>query len=84
MSWKLDEMREEIIRRLTPIFRDILNPDVVVTEYLDASQVAEWDSLNHISIIAAIESEFQVEFTIDELAQMANAGDLIRTLEAKV
>ena len=74
---------EEIVGRLTPIFRDVLNPRVVVTNNLNASHVPEWDSLNHISLVVAIEAEFNVEFTTDELVQMATVGDLIRTLRSK-
>ena len=76
-------MRQDILERITPIFHDVLNPDVVVTAQLDASQVPEWDSLNHIGLIVALEGEFGVEFTTDELAAMENVGDLIRTLESK-
>lgn len=45
---------QEIVERLTLIFRDVFNPDVVVTKELDATQIPEWDSLNHISLIVAI------------------------------
>ncbi len=73
----------DMLSRLTSIFQDVLNPAVVVTENLDASQVPEWDSLSHISLIVAIEAEFEVEFTTDELVQMTTVGDLMRTLRAK-
>jgi acyl carrier protein len=72
-----------MLARLQPIFRDILDPDLVVTEDLDASKVATWDSLNHISLVVAIESEFGVELSAEELATLRNVGDVIRLLEAK-
>jgi acyl carrier protein len=75
--------RAAILRRATPIFHEVLRPDLAVTETLDASQVEEWDSLNHISLIVALENEFGCEFTTDELAAMENVGDLVSTLEAK-
>jgi acyl carrier protein len=74
---------QEIVDRLTPIFRDIFNPEVVVTPDLDATKVPEWDSLNHISLVVAIEGEFQCELTTDEVAEMQNVGDLIAVLQAK-
>ncbi len=52
-----DSKRTAFIERLQPLFREILNPDLVLTEDLDASRVPEWDSLNHISLIVAIEGE---------------------------
>jgi acyl carrier protein len=56
---------------------------VVVTPDLDATKVPEWDSLNHISLVVAIEGEFQCELTTDEVAEMQNVGDLIAVLQAK-
>lgn len=76
-------MNEDIKKRLTPVFQTIFNPAVLVTETLDASQVVEWDSLNHISLIVAIEEEFKCSFTTEELARMKNVGDLIEILRGK-
>lgn len=69
--------------RLQPIFRDILDPDLIVTEDLDASKVPQWDSLNHISLVVAIESEFGVELTVSELASMRDVGDMVTVLQQK-
>lgn len=76
--------RKAIIERVTPIFRDVFDDgSLVVTEQLDASQVPQWDSLAHISLVVALEGEFGIEFTTEELAEMENVGDLLRLLEAK-
>lgn len=72
-----------LIARLQPIFRDILDPGLVLTEELDASKVPEWDSLNHISLVVAIESEFGVELSAQELATLRNVGDMARLLATK-
>lgn len=75
--------REALIARLQPIFREVLDPELVVTEALDASTVPQWDSLNHISLIVAIESEFGVELSVSELASLRNVGDMVDLLEQK-
>lgn len=72
-----------LIERLQPLFREILDPGLVLTEDLDASKVPEWDSLNHISLIVAIEGEMGVELSTDELATLRNVGDMITLLEQK-
>jgi acyl carrier protein len=79
----MNAARSAFVKRLEPIFRDVLNPEIVLTEELDASKVKEWDSLNHISLVVAIEGEFGVELTVPELASMKNVGDLIGILIAK-
>ena len=75
--------QQPVLARLQPIFRDILDPDLEVTEDLDASKVPQWDSLNHISLVVAIESEFGVELTAEELATLRNVGDMVKLLEVK-
>ena len=72
-----------LIARLQPIFRDILDPNLELTEDLDASKVPEWDSLNHISLVVAIESEFGVELSAQELATLRNVGDMAQLLATK-
>ena len=75
--------RGAFLVRLEPIFRDILDPDLRLTEDLDATRVPQWDSLNHISLVVAIEGDFGIELTIDELASLRNVGDLVNVLIAK-
>lgn len=76
-------MNTAMKQRLEPLFRRIFNPEVILTDDLDASMVPEWDSLNHISLVVAIEMEFGCELTADELAEMKKVGDLVRILGEK-
>lgn len=78
-----DPKRTAFIERLQPLFREILNPDLVLTEDLDASKVPEWDSLNHISLIVAIEGEMGIELSTNDLAGLRDVGDMITLLEQK-
>jgi len=38
----------------------------------DISFGGDWDSLSHMELIAALEKEFGVEFTLDEIVEMQN------------
>ncbi|PKA05199.1 acyl carrier protein [Leptospira ellisii] len=60
---------------------------------IDESEISElsgpgdlkgWDSANHLKIIMAIESEFNVEFDPDEFTQMVNLGVIAAILESKI
>ena len=76
--------RPELLVRITPIFREVFDqPNLVISETLSANEVDEWDSLNHISLIVAIEEEFKGEFSTDELAGMKNIGDLLNVILAR-
>jgi acyl carrier protein len=76
--------RHVLFDRLEPIFREILDPDLTLTDDLDASQVPSWDSLNHITLRGAIESEFGVEIPANELASLRTVGDIARSVESKI
>ena len=52
--------REAVLRKLEPIFRSVVDPDLVLTEELDASKVPLWDSLNHIILVVEIEMKLGV------------------------
>jgi acyl carrier protein len=45
--------------------------------------VPAWDSLKHISIVFAIEDEFSVSFSEDEIAAVASTDDLVRLLHQR-
>jgi acyl carrier protein len=75
--------REAVLRKLEPIFRGVVDPDLVLTEELDASKVPLWDSLNHIILVVEIEMKLGVPLTTDELAQLSNVGELVTLLQQK-
>ena len=47
---------------------------------MSRQETAEWDSLNHLRLITAIESEFGIAFTMDEIASIATLADLRRAI----
>ena len=43
-----------------------------------------WDSLEHINLIAAVEQEFGVKFTMGQVVTMKNVGEMARLIEEKL
>ena len=71
----------DVLTRLQPIFREVLdNPTLVVTSDDSGHTVDGWDSLAHVSLIAAVEEEFGVRFALGELEDLRNIGDMVRLL----
>lgn len=55
--------REEVLKQLQSIFRDILKKDnVCIDESSTSKDVDGWDSLTHMQIIAQIEKHFRSTF----------------------
>lgn len=75
--------RQAVLRKLEPIFRSVVDPDLVLSEELDASKVPLWDSLNHIILAVEIEMQLGVALTTDELASMRSVGDMVTLLQQK-
>ena len=77
-------MHDEIYKRLTSLFRDVFDDDTLVaTPSMTAKDVAEWDSLNHIRLIVAIEKAFGIAFTTAEVAGFANVAQLVDVVAAR-
>lgn len=58
--------------------------DLTVTRETTAADIEEWDSLSHIRLIVAIERAFKVKFTNAEIENLANVGELMDTVQAKL
>jgi acyl carrier protein len=54
-----------------------------VSEKLTREKRAEWDSFNHLLLIAEIEKRMKITFTLQEVSSIQNYGDLKRIIEAK-
>lgn len=75
----------EIKDKVQLIFRDVFRePELELRNELEAKDVAKWDSLHHMTMIAAVEKEFKLKFKLKELVAMKNVGDLLQAVEAKL
>jgi len=77
--------RSQMIREINDIFIDILdNEEIVLNESTQAADVDEWDSLNHIQLVVAIEKHFKIRFTSKEIQSWNNVGEMMDTIEQKI
>lgn len=71
------------MQRLTTVFRDIFDDPGLEIEGLSRSNFPEWDSLAHIKLILAIEEDFDVKFTIDQVSETNSVEGLAKALSEK-
>ncbi|MCI8956707.1 MAG: acyl carrier protein [Eubacterium sp.] len=70
--------REEIFERLNEVFQDVFDDkSITVNEKTTANDIEKWDSLEHINLILAVETEFGMKFTIGETTTMDNVGEMV-------
>ncbi len=75
----------DILQKLQPIFCDVMdNPKLVINRESNGHNVDGWDSLAHINLVSAIESEFKIRFALGELQELKNVGDMIDMMERKL
>ena len=61
--------------------------EVPVDEITDESSpdnVKSWDSLKHMNLIVALEEEFGVQFTDEEIVEMLNVELIVLTIKEKL
>ena len=76
--------REEIYTKLNEVFQDVFDDeDIVVNDETTADDIEDWDSLMHITLISAVESEFGVHFTMGEVSTMKNVGEMASIIQAR-
>ena len=77
--------REEVLKQLQCIFRNILKGNACIDESSTSKDVDCWDSLTHMQIIAQIEKHFGVRFNFRrEVIKFKNVGDLCSALLTKM
>lgn len=70
--------RNIIIEKLTEVFRNVFDDEsIVINENTTSSDIEEWDSIEHINLIGAVEDEFSLTFKMKEVSGMKNVGEMI-------
>ena len=57
--------------------------DAAATEETVAADVDGWDSLVHISIIFDIETKFGIKFSMSEVQNFKNVGEIVDAIEKR-
>ncbi|MEG0021193.1 MAG: acyl carrier protein [Oscillospiraceae bacterium] len=69
--------KQAIFDELTVIFRDIFDDEEIqLTEATTAQDIEDWDSLEQINLLVAIEKKFNIKFKLEDVSHLANVGDM--------
>jgi len=73
--------KTEVLEKVIAVCKDVFdNEDLELSEASCAADVDEWDSLSHLSVISDLEDEFDVKFTLDEINNSKNLGELVNAI----
>lgn len=69
------------LKQIEGIISEILERPVELSVETKASDVEDWDSINHILIIVEIEKKFSVRFSSSQVESFKNVGDIINGIK---
>ena len=76
--------RNEVFSAVQDIFRDIFDvDDLVICNTTNSDEIEDWDSLNHINLVSAIEKEFKIKFALGELMTLKDVGAMVDLMMTK-
>ncbi len=75
----------KVFQKLVETIRVMLdNYETPLTLDTHAAEVPQWDSINHINIVVAVESTFEIKFRTAEIETLRNIGDFVELIEQKL
>ena len=70
--------REEVFAALDEVFQDVFDDESIhVVDSTTADDIEDWDSLEHINLVVAIENRFGMKFNMAEVTSMKNVGEMV-------
>ena len=74
--------RTEIMAKLNEIFCDVFDDeDIVLTSETTSDDIEDWDSLEQINLLVAIEKQFNIKFQLADVADLENVGAMADLVE---
>ena len=70
--------KEEIDNALDEVFQEVFDDEEIhVNESTTADDIEDWDSLEHINLVVAVENKFGIKFNMNEVTTMKNVGEMV-------
>ena len=77
--------RNEILAKLTPIFRTAFNDDTIeLDEDMTTDDFDNWDSVTQMILVSMVEKEFDIVFKLREVGVLDSVEAFIDRIEGKL
>jgi acyl carrier protein len=74
----------QIFNEVSDICKKVFNNNyLIITHDSSADSIESWDSITNLFLIDAIEEKFNFKFTLDEIMNAQNIGDICTIIDAK-
>lgn len=70
--------REEAYDKLNSVFQDVFDDEsITVNDETTSDDIEDWDSLEHINLVVAVEQAFDIIFSMGETTKLNNVGEMV-------
>ena len=77
--------REAVYETLNEVFRDVFDDESIeVSDSTISDDIEDWDSLEHINLIAAVGQEFGIKFNMGQVVTMKNVGEMVDIILSQI
>lgn len=76
--------RQEILEKLNEIFSDVFDEEIILSEETTSSDIEDWDSLTHITLISEVEDAFDFKFAMKDVLGMADVGEMVDIIQKNI
>lgn len=74
-------MSEELKKLMSQVFS---LPTASISDDFSTKTASEWDSLRHMMLVVAIEEQFNVSFTEQEIVELVSIKEIMRVLQQRM
>lgn len=69
---------QQLMEEIQEIFRDNFDDEtIVLTRATNAEDIEDWDSLEQINLLTAIEKKYGLKFNLADVRGLKDVGDLL-------
>lgn len=69
--------RADVYERLKGIFEDVFDREILIDDSTTARMIDGWDSFQNITLMGAIEDEFDLKFSIQDVVSFKSVGTIV-------
>ena len=76
---------QDVMNSCNEIFRTVFSDnELSISASTSAADISDWDSLAQIRLLMAMEQTFEIQFSLDEVEDLQNVGEIVELILAKV
>ena len=76
---------QEIFDSVQEIFRTVFDDeDIVLTREMTSADIEDWDSLEQINLLVAIEKRFNIKFQLQDVKDLPDGGSMLDLVKRMV